>query len=77
MAPRRIDARALPATHPLARRLAAAAVPVTVTLEHDGVAVTAHEGEPVALALAAAGRLTLARSPKYHRARGPSCLRGG
>ncbi|MFO0606091.1 MAG: 2Fe-2S iron-sulfur cluster-binding protein [Polyangiales bacterium] len=76
MAPRRIDARALPSTHPLARRLAAAPPPITVTLEHDGVAVTAHEGEPVALALAAAGHLTLARSPKYHRARGPSCLRG-
>lgn len=76
MAPRRIDARALPSALPLAQRLAAAPAPVTVTLEHDGVAVTAHEGEPVALALAAAGHLTLARSPKYHRARGPSCLRG-
>ncbi len=76
MAPRRIDPRALPTTHPLARRLAAAPPPVTVTVEHDGVAVTAHEGEPLALALAAAGHLTLARSPKYHRARGPSCMRG-
>lgn len=76
MAPRRVDLRVLPAAHPLARRLAVKVPPVTVTLEHDGVAVPAVEGEPVALALAAAGRLTLARSPKYHRPRGPMCLRG-
>lgn len=76
MAPRRIDPRALPATHPLARRLLAAPAPVAVTLEHDGMGLPAYEGEPVALALAAAGHLTLARSPKYHRARGPTCLRG-
>ncbi len=76
MAPRRIDPSALPASHPLARRLASAPAAVTVTLEHDGLAVPAREGEPVALALLAAGHLTLARSPKYHRARGPTCLRG-
>jgi sarcosine oxidase subunit alpha len=41
----------------------------------DGQAVVAERGEPVAVALIAAGHLALARSPKFHRPRGPSCLR--
>jgi sarcosine oxidase subunit alpha len=41
----------------------------------DGQAVVAQRGEPVAVALVAAGHLALARSPKFHRPRGPSCLR--
>jgi sarcosine oxidase subunit alpha len=48
--------------------------PVTITL--DGERVTAERGEPVAAALIAAGKLTLARSPKFHRPRGPACMRG-
>jgi sarcosine oxidase subunit alpha len=48
--------------------------PVTIYL--DGEAVPAEAGEPVAVALVADGRVALARSPKFHRPRGPSCLRG-
>jgi sarcosine oxidase subunit alpha len=47
--------------------------PVTVFL--DGEAIVAERGEATAVALVAAGRLALARSPKFHRPRGPSCLR--
>jgi sarcosine oxidase, subunit alpha len=54
--------RTLPVSHP-----------VTVTL--DGEPIEAAEGEPVVCALVAAGKLSLARSPKFHRPRGPSCLR--
>ncbi|MBX3230292.1 MAG: (2Fe-2S)-binding protein [Labilithrix sp.] len=48
--------------------------PVTITL--DGEKVQAEAGEPVAAALVAAGKTTIARSPKFHRPRGPSCMRG-
>lgn len=48
--------------------------PVTVTL--DGEEVQAERGEPLAAALVAAKKTTLARSPKFHRPRGPSCMRG-
>lgn len=48
--------------------------PVTVTL--DGKPLVAEEGEPLAAAFVAEGKLTLARSPKFHRPRGPSCFRG-
>jgi sarcosine oxidase subunit alpha len=54
-------------------RLAAPRAPVTLHL--DGAAIVAEGGEPVAVALIAAGRLALARSPKFHRPRGPACLR--
>jgi sarcosine oxidase subunit alpha len=47
--------------------------PVALTL--DGERVVAERGEPVAVALVAAGHLALARSPKFHRPRGPACLR--
>jgi sarcosine oxidase subunit alpha len=47
-----------------------------VTLELDGEPVRAHEGEPVAVALYAAGVRLLARSPKYHRPRGLFCAAG-
>ncbi|MBX3182591.1 MAG: (2Fe-2S)-binding protein [Polyangiaceae bacterium] len=43
---------------------------------HDGERLPAERGEPLALALLAAGKRTLARSPKLHRPRGPSCLSG-
>ncbi|MBK7579140.1 MAG: (2Fe-2S)-binding protein [Myxococcales bacterium] len=48
-----------------------------VEISHDGAVVPAERGEPLAVALIAADRLPLARSPKLHRPRGPYCLRGG
>src|SRR5579859_7856062 len=48
--------------------------PVRVWL--DGEETPAERGEPAAVALVAAGHLALARSPKFHRPRGPACLRG-
>jgi sarcosine oxidase subunit alpha len=48
--------------------------PVTIYL--DDSPISAERGEPLAVALLAAGKATLARSPKLHRPRGPSCLRG-
>jgi sarcosine oxidase subunit alpha len=56
------------------RRLVAP--PQTVTLRVDGHDVPALAGEPVAIAVAASGRLLLARSVKYHRPRGPACFAG-
>jgi sarcosine oxidase subunit alpha len=47
-----------------------------VTIYLDGAPIRAERGEPLAIALLAAGNVTLARSPKLHRPRGPSCLRG-
>jgi sarcosine oxidase subunit alpha len=48
--------------------------PVTVTF--DGEPTVCERGEPLAAGLVAAGRLTLARSAKFHRPRGPACFRG-
>jgi sarcosine oxidase subunit alpha len=56
------------------RRLVAP--PQTVTLRVDGNDIPAIAGEPVAVAVAASGRLLLARSVKYHRPRGPACFSG-
>lgn len=50
--------------------------PDAVELSHDGDRVVARRGESLALALIAADRLLLSRSPKLHRPRGPYCLRG-
>jgi sarcosine oxidase subunit alpha len=47
-----------------------------VAIDHDGDAVFAEQGEPLAAALIAAERLLLGRSPKLHRPRGPYCLTG-
>lgn len=47
-----------------------------ITIELDGHPVPAREGEPAAAALIAHGELLFARSPKYHRPRGPFCLSG-
>jgi len=47
--------------------------PVTITL--DGEPILAERGEPLAAALLGAGKSTLARSPKFHRPRGPACMR--
>jgi NADPH-dependent 2,4-dienoyl-CoA reductase/sulfur reductase-like enzyme len=46
-----------------------------VGLRFDGDVISAEEGEPVAAALVAHGVLEIARSPKFHRPRGPSCFR--
>jgi sarcosine oxidase subunit alpha len=76
MAPRRLLPTDLAPDSPLARRLAALPAAARVTVEHDRAAVPAVTGEPLAVALLAARRLTLARSVKYHRPRGAMCLRG-
>jgi sarcosine oxidase, subunit alpha len=76
MAPRRILPADLAPGSALARRLADRPQRARVTVEHDGSPVEAVEGEPLAVALLAAGRLTLARSVKYHRPRGAMCMRG-
>ncbi len=47
-----------------------------VSFVFDGEPVEAERGEPIAASLIAAGRLALARSPKFHRPRGPACMRG-
>ncbi len=47
--------------------------PVTITF--DGDPVQAVEGESVASALIRAKTWSIARSPKFHRPRGPSCFR--
>jgi sarcosine oxidase, subunit alpha len=47
--------------------------PVTITL--DGEPILAERGEPVAAALLGGGKLAIARSPKFHRPRGPACMR--
>jgi len=47
-----------------------------VTIRIDRREVVAERGEPLAVALLAAGETTLARSPKLHRPRAPACLRG-
>lgn len=76
MAPRRITPADLTPGSALARRLLALHPASRVTVDHDGAPVEAVEGEPLAVALLAAGRTTLARSVKYHRPRGATCLRG-
>ena len=59
----------------MGRRFLPPARPVTLRL--DGASLVANEGEPLAAALVAAGVDTIARSPKFHRPRGASCMRGG
>lgn len=48
----------------------------TVQIRVDKRAVPAVAGEPLAVALAASGRLVLGRSIKYHRPRGAACYSG-
>ncbi len=57
----------------MAGRIAPPLDPVTITF--DGEKVVAARGEPLACALVAANKIVLARSPKFHRPRGPSCMR--
>jgi sarcosine oxidase subunit alpha len=47
-----------------------------LTFELEGDPIRAFEGEPVAVALHAAGVSTLGRSSKYHRPRGAFCFEG-
>lgn len=60
----------------LASRSAADGTPRTVEIVIDGRRVAAREGEPIAVALWAAGHVVLGRSAKYHRPRGPYCFQG-
>jgi sarcosine oxidase subunit alpha len=46
-----------------------------VTFTFDGEPCQGRPGVPIAAALLAAGHLSWARSPKFHRPRGPSCFR--
>ena len=48
----------------------------TVEIFVDGERVIARADEPVAMAIAASGRVTLGRSTKYHRPRGAVCFSG-
>jgi sarcosine oxidase, subunit alpha len=48
-----------------------------IKIELDGDEIVADADASLASALAGAGDLLLARSPKFHRPRGPSCMRGG
>jgi sarcosine oxidase subunit alpha len=57
------------------RRTRPPARPVAITL--DGETIVADAEASLVSALVAAGHLQLARSPKFHRPRGPSCHRGG
>lgn len=56
------------------RRLGTLSAPVHLVV--DGERVEAAAGEPITVALTAAGRLTLGRSVKYHRPRGAACYAG-
>ena len=44
-------------------------------MTYDGAEIVAQEDEPMAVSLLAAGHGVIARSPKFHRPRGPACLR--
>jgi sarcosine oxidase subunit alpha len=46
-----------------------------VHVRFDGDDIDAEDGEPVCAALVRHGVLAIARSPKFHRPRGPSCFR--
>jgi sarcosine oxidase subunit alpha len=80
MAPRRIDVRGVAAgpTASVLRALYQYAPPDRAracTVEYDGRSIAAREGEPIAVSLLGAGVDTLSRSVKFHRPRGPMCLR--
>lgn len=57
------------------RRTRAPSRPVTIHV--DGKPIVADADASIAAAIVGSGELMLARSPKFHRPRGPSCLRGG
>lgn len=76
MGARRLVPSELTPGSPLASCVSSLAAVPRVRFEHDGDRVEALEGEPLALSLLAADRVVLSRSPKLHRPRGASCLRG-
>lgn len=47
-----------------------------ITIDFEGDAIPAIEGEPVACSLLASGEQVFSRSIKYHRPRGPFCMTG-
>jgi sarcosine oxidase, subunit alpha len=47
-----------------------------ISIIYDGDVFVAEKGEAAAASLVATGTLALARSPKFHRPRGPACMRG-
>lgn len=55
------------------RRIGEPQKPVRMTF--DGAEIRAEKGEPAAVSLISAGHLRIARSPKFHRPRGVSCMR--
>lgn len=57
------------------RRTGSLRDPITVYL--DGSPLPAERGEPLAVSLLAAGKTILSRSPKLHRPRSATCMRGG
>ncbi len=63
----RIDSPELPPAQPRG---------APITFDFEGRTLRAFEGEPVAVALHAAGIKVLGRSSKYHRPRGLFCLEG-
>ena len=67
MPPRRLSTHADPALNPPRRR---------VRISFDGRTIDAVEGEPLAVALLAAGRPILSRSFRFHRPRGLMCDTG-
>jgi sarcosine oxidase subunit alpha len=71
---RNMTARIEPRDPMSAKRIRPLQNPVTVTL--DGEPIQAERGEPLAASLVAGSKSTIARSPKFHRPRGPACLRG-
>lgn len=81
MAPRRIDVRAVtrgqsPSVLRALYEYASPDASPPCTIEYDGRSIAAREGEPIAISLLAAGVDTLSRSVKFHRPRGPACMRG-
>jgi sarcosine oxidase subunit alpha len=59
------------------RRLVPVPQERAITVDFEGEPIPALEGEPVAVALLAAGQGVLSRSVKYHRPRGAFCLAAG
>ncbi|MGH7328631.1 MAG: 2Fe-2S iron-sulfur cluster-binding protein, partial [Polyangiaceae bacterium] len=55
------------------RRIEEPEKPVRMT--YDGAEIVGNDGEPIAVSLLGAGHAAVARSPKFHRPRGPACMR--
>lgn len=78
MSARRVDPNGLPRGGVLAALLEQQGVAgrAPVRIEHDAHTVWGRAGEPLAVSLLSAGIDALARSVKFHRPRGPACMRG-